>query len=171
LRCSKKDVDGRDNPRVTARGHDEKGKPSSQDAIALAAGNDDMHPMRRGALVLLTGLTLACCGPGERPPAPYFVIPPGPAAPAGEAPQTDRGGLPGPVIVPFPEVQHFLPGPPAAALVRGPAPVPGPGRSATPLYTPPASGPITGYGPGGMAQPPGAPPNPPYPPRGLMPAP
>jgi hypothetical protein len=122
------------------------------------------------ALALVAGLLLAGCGSSERPPPPYFVIPPGPASPAGDAPPGDQGGLPGPVIVPSPEVQRFLPAPGPDEFMRGPAPVPEPSRSAGPYYTPPASGPITGYGPGGMAQPPGAPPNPPYPSRGLIPA-
>ena len=128
----------------------------------------DISPMRR-ALVLAMGLLLAGCGPSERPPPPFFVIPPAPA-PSTEAPTATHGGLPGPVIHPSPEVQRFLPGPSPEELGRGPAPVPEASRSAGPYYTPQPTSPVTGYGPGGMAQPPGAPPNPPYPARGLMPA-
>jgi hypothetical protein len=134
-----------------------------------AAGDNDIPVMRRRPLMLLAGLLLAGCGAPERPPPPFFVIPAGPAPSAGDAPPVERGGLPGPVIVPLPEVQRFLPGPSPDEFGRSAAPVPEPGRSAGPFYTPPPSGPITGYGPGGMAQPPGAPPNPPYPPGGLMP--
>ena len=127
--------------------------------------------MRRDAVILVASLLLAGCGSSERPPPPYFVIPPGTSAAADAAPSADHGGLPGPVIVPSPEVQRFLSGPSPDEFMRGPTPVPQPSRSAGPYYTPPASGPVTGYGPGGLAQPPGAPPNPPYPSRGLLPAP
>jgi hypothetical protein len=114
--------------------------------------------------LLLSGLALAACGPRERPPPPYFEIPPEPLVTPSPDP---AGGVPLPFPNRNPEVQYFLPGPSPDELTRGPAPVQEPGRSATPLYTPPYSGPVTGYGPGGMAQPPGAPPNPPYPPGGL----
>ncbi|HEV7981460.1 MAG TPA: hypothetical protein VGP86_01065 [Xanthobacteraceae bacterium] len=127
--------------------------------------------MRRLALIVLAGLLLAGCGPSERPPPPYFVIPPGPP-PAAEAPPGEvHGGLPGPVIRPLPEVQQFLPGPSPDELGRGLPPVPQPGRSAGPYYTPQPTSPVTGYGTGGLAQPPGAPPNPPYPAHGLIPGP
>ena len=132
-------------------------------------GRYNILPMRRLALVLLSGLLLACCGPRERPPPPDIVIPAAPQSAKREAPRGDHGGLPGPVIIPYPEVQRFLPGPSPEELQRGPAPVPQPSPSAAPIYTPPPSGPVTGYGPGGLAQPPGAPPNPPYPAGGLMP--
>jgi len=131
-------------------------------------GNADMSPMRwRSAFVLLTGLVAAGCEPAARPPPPYFVIPPGPSGqPAATAPEE---GSPSrtPVVRPNPEVEQFLPGPSPDEFMRGAPPVPEPGRSAGPFYTPPYSGPVTGYGPGGLAQPPGAPPNPPYPPGGI----
>jgi hypothetical protein len=133
-------------------------------------GNADIGRMRwRSAFVLLTGLVAAGCNPGARPPPPYFVIPPEPAArPAAIAPAEGSPSR-APVVRPNPEVQRFLPPASPDELMRGAPPVPEPGRSAGPFYTPPYSGPITGYGPGGMAQPPGAPPNPPYAPGGLMP--
>ena len=117
--------------------------------------------------MLLMAVAAAGCEPAARPPPPYFAIPAVSAAPAqGEA--VPEGA---PAARPLinnrnPEVQYFLPSRPGE-VERGPAPVPEPGRSAGPFYTPPYSGPVTGYGPGGMAQPPGAPPNPPYPPGGL----
>ncbi|HEX7967605.1 MAG TPA: hypothetical protein VF502_05255 [Stellaceae bacterium] len=125
--------------------------------------------LRQCGAALVAGMLLTGCGSPDAPSPPYFVIPPGPAAQGGSAPADPpmRTTLP----KPNPEVQQFLPGPSPDELMRGPAPVQEPGRSATPFYTPPYSGPVTGYGPGGMAQPPGAPPNPPYPPGGLMPVP
>jgi len=132
-------------------------------------GNADITLMRwQWAFVVLTGLVAAGCDVPDRPPPPYFVIPPGPLTqPAATAPAE---GSPSrtPLVMPNPEVQRFLPPSSPDEFMRGPPPVPEPGRSAGPFYTPPYSGPITGYGPGGMAQPPGAPPNPPYPPGGLM---
>jgi hypothetical protein len=123
--------------------------------------------MRAGAAVVLMGsLILAACGEPERPPPPYFAIPPGPSpqraastpassAPAAAFPENN------------PEVQYFLPAHPED-VQRGPAAVPRPGAASTPFYAAPINpGPVTGYGPGGMALPPGAPPNPPYPPGGL----
>jgi len=132
-------------------------------------GNADITLMRwQWAFVVLTGLVAAGCDVPDRPPPPYFVIPPGPLTqPAATAPAE---GSPSrtPLVMPNPEVQRFLPPSSPDEFMRGPPPVPEPGRSAGPFYTPPYSGPITGYGPGGMAQPPGAPPNPPYSPGGLM---
>ena len=121
----------------------------------------------RSALVPLMGLAAGACETPARPPPPYLVIPPGPAAAAkGEAPAADRLAVRPLLNTPNPDVQYFLPSHPGD-VERGPAPVPQPGPSAGPSYTPPYSGPITGYGPGGMAQPPGAPPNPPYGPGGI----
>ena len=132
-------------------------------------GNADIERMRwRAASVLLTGLAVAACESPARPPPPYFVIPPGTAAPPrGEAPAEDRLAVRPMLNNRNPEVQYFLPGRPGD-VERGPAAVPQAGPSAGPFYTPPYSGPVTGYGPGGMAQPPGAPPNPPYGPGGLL---
>lgn len=131
-------------------------------------GNTDMKQMVwRSALVPLMALAAAGCEPPARPPPPYFVIPPGPAAPAkSEAPAGDRLAVRPLLNQSNPDVQYFLPSHPGD-IERGPTPVPQPGPSAGPFYTPPYSGPITGYGPGGMAQPPGAPPNPPYPLGGI----
>ena len=121
----------------------------------------------RPVFVLLTGLMATGCEPSARPLPPYFVIPPGPAAqPTATAP-VEGSPSRAPVVRSNPEVQQFLPGPSPEELMRGAPPVPEPGRSAGPFYTPPYTGPITGYGPGGMAQPPGAPPNPPYPLGGI----
>ncbi len=142
--------------------------PLGKDDVGI--GRADINVMRMLAMAALAALLLTGCGPGGRPPPPYFVIPPGPAASAPARPAADSPALMVPPS-PNPEVQQFLPGPSPEELGRGPAPVQEPGRSAGPFYTPPYSGPVTGYGPGGMAQPPGAPPNPPYPPGGLMPVP
>ena len=113
-------------------------------------------------------LALAGCAVRERPPAPYFAIPP---APAISEPATAPTGASAvrPVVPPRADVQYFLPGHPED-VTRGPAPVPRPAANTTPFYAAPANqGPVTGFGPGGMALPPGAPPNPPYPPGGLVP--
>jgi hypothetical protein len=132
-------------------------------------GDADMTKMRwQAASVLLMGLGLTACEPSARPPPPYFVIPPGPAAPArSEAPAEDRLAVRPLLNQSNPEVQYFLPSHPGD-VERGPTPVPQPGSTAGPFYTPPYSGPVTGYGPGGMAQLPGAPPNPPYGRGGLL---
>lgn len=127
-----------------------------------------MRPL--GAMIGPIALLLAGCGPSERAPPPYFVIPPGPTAESG-APAPRAPGHGPSIPAPNPEIQRFLPGPSAEDIQRGPAPVPRPSPAPGPTYTPPYNGPITGYGPGGMAQPPGAPPNPPYPRGGLMPVP
>jgi hypothetical protein len=129
--------------------------------------NADIRQMGwRSALMLLTAVAAAGCDPAARPPPPYFAIPPVSAAPTPS--ETEGAPAARPLINNRnPEVQYFLPSRPDE-VERGPAPVPEPGRSAGPFYTPPYSGPVTGYGPGGMAQPPGAPPNPPYPLGGLM---
>ena len=119
------------------------------------------------ALVLLTALAAAGCEPPGRPPPPYFTIPAAPTASATKAAVPEGAPAVRPVVRDGnPEVQYFLPSHPGD-VERAPAPVPEPGRSAGPFYTPPYSGPITGYGPGGMAQPPGAPPNAPYPLGGI----
>jgi len=113
-------------------------------------------------------LALAGCAERERPPPPYFAIPPVPAM--AEPPAAPAGASAvRPVLPPRADVQYFLPSHPEDVM-RGPAPVPRPGANTTPFYAaPPNLGPVTGFGPGGMAQPPGAPPNPPYPPGGLIP--
>ena len=117
----------------------------------------------RSARVLLMALAAAGCEPSARPPPPYFVIPSGPAAPArSAAPVEDRLAVRPSLNQRNPDVQYFLPSHPGD-VERGPTPVPQPGPSAAPFYTPSYNGPVSGYGPGGMAQPPGAPPNPPYP--------
>ena len=105
----------------------------------------------------------------ERPPPPYFDIPPAPALPeSGTAPASGAAGV-HPVLPPRADVPYFLPSHPEDVM-RGPAPVPRPAANTTPFYAaPPNLGPVTGFGPGGMAQPPGAPLNPPYPAGGLMP--
>ena len=117
---------------------------------------------------LLAVMSIAACGGRERPPPPYFVIPPVPAM--SESGSTAPGASAvRPVLAPRADVQYFLPSHPEDVM-RGPAPVPRPAANTTPFYAaPPNLGPVTGFGPGGMAQPPGAPLNPPYPARGLMP--
>ena len=121
----------------------------------------------RSALVPLMAVAGAACEPSTRPPPPYFIIPPGPAAPAqGAAPAEDRLAVRPSLNQSNPDVQYFLPSH-HGDVERGPSPVPQPGPSAAPFYTPSYSGPVTGYSPGGMAQPPGAPPNPPYPLGGI----
>lgn len=123
--------------------------------------------MRWRSALLIMALAVGACEAPAWPPPPNFAIPAGPTAPA--AGKTPPEGAPAarPLVNKGnPEVQYFLPSHPGD-IERGPAPVPEPGRSAGPFYTPPYSGPITGYGPGGMAQPPGAPPNPPYPVGGV----
>ena len=127
--------------------------------------------VRPVAVIPAVLLALAGCAARERPPPPYFVIPPAPAM--SEAEHATAAGAPGvhPVLPPRADVQYFLPSHPEDVM-RGPAPVPRPAANTTPFYAaPPNLGPVTGFGPGGMAQPPGAPPNPPYPTRGLMPLP
>lgn len=122
--------------------------------------------MRRVAVTML--LALAACAPRERPPPPFFAIPPVPGI---TEPTDAAAGASAvrPVLPPRADVQYFLPSHPEDVM-RGPAPVPRPAASTTPFYAaPPNLGPVTGFGPGGMAQPPGAPPNAPYPPAGLMP--
>jgi hypothetical protein len=122
-----------------------------------------MRPRR--AIRLMAVLLLAGCGTAERPPPPYFEIPPGPAATHnGTAPadtglaSSDRRLTPSS----NPSVQYFLPSHPED-VGRSPDPVSRPNAATQPLYpATPNLGPVTGYGPGGMAQPPGAPPNPPY---------
>ena len=124
--------------------------------------------MRVDRAVGVLALLLLCgCGARERPPPPYFVIPPGPAAGRGATPAADPSSRLVITPSPNPEVQSFLPRHPED-VERGPEPVPRPGAATTAFYAaPPNLGPVTGYGPGGMAQPPGAPLNPPYPPGGL----
>lgn len=126
--------------------------------------------MRPPSALVLAGLLLAGCGTPSRPPPPFFDIPP---APPTEGEAVSGHGMAGSpprssVVIPYPGVQTFLPGPSPDEIMRGPAPIQQPGRTAMPQYVPPPNvGPVTGYGPGGMAQPPGAPPNPPYPLGGL----
>ena len=123
-----------------------------------------MRPL--GAIFGLIALTLASCGPPQRSPPPYFVIPAGPAPQARAAPVP--AGAPGdlPLVPPNPSVQYFLPSHPED-FEQSAAPVPRPSAPA-PFYAAPINpGPVTGYGPGGMALPPGSPPNPPYPAGGL----
>jgi len=113
-------------------------------------------------------LVVAACAPRERPPAPYFAIPPVPTMP--DPAQVPPGASAvRPVLPPRADVQYFLPSHPEDVM-RGPAPVPRPAANSTPFYpAPPNLGPVTGFGPGGMALPPGALPNPPYPAGGLLP--
>jgi hypothetical protein len=113
-------------------------------------------------------LAVAGCAPRERPPVPYFAIPPLPAMPQ-SAPAPAGAPAVRPVLPPRADVQYFLPSHPEEVM-RGPAPVPRPAANTTPFYAaPPNLGPVTGFGPGGMAEPPGAPAHPPYPGGGLMP--
>jgi hypothetical protein len=125
--------------------------------------------MRRcGGLFPVLLLALVGCATRERPPAPYFAIPPVPAI---DEPAHAAAGASAvrPVLAPRADVQYFLPSHPEDVM-RGPALVPRPAANTTPFYAaPPNLGPVTGFGPGGMAQPPGAPPNPPYAPGGLVP--
>jgi hypothetical protein len=113
-------------------------------------------------------LAVAGCAQPERPPPPYFAIPPLASMPE-SAPAPAGASAVRPVLPPRADVQYFLPSHPEDVM-RGPAPVPQPAANTTPFYAaPPNLGPVTGFGPGGMAEPPGAPPNPPYPRGGLMP--
>jgi len=91
----------------------------------------------RSASVLLMALAVAACEPPARPLAPYFVIPPGPAAPAkSEAPAEDRLAVRPLLNQSNPDVQYFLPSHPGD-VERGPAPGPGCGTGAGPRSTSP----------------------------------
>jgi hypothetical protein len=117
------------------------------------------------AIELTAVLLLAACGTAQRPPPPYFEIPPGPAATHQDTapPDTGMASSDGRLTEsPNPSVQYFLPSHPGD-VGRAPEPVPRPTAATQPLYpAAPNLGPVTGYGPGGIAQPPGALPNPPY---------
>ena len=119
----------------------------------------------KSALLLMAALLLTGCGTAERPPPPYFEIPPGPATTgrSAPAPQGGAASVDGPLLPSSnPSVQYFLPSR-AEDVGRAPEPVSRPPAATQPFYpAPPNLGPVTGYGPGGMAPIPGAPPNPPY---------
>ena len=67
-------------------------------------------------------LALAGCAQRERPPAPYFAIPPVPAIP--EPARAPAGAWAArPVLPPRADVQYFLPSHPEDVM-RGPTPVP-----------------------------------------------
>src|SRR5579864_8638446 len=98
--------------------------------IARDAGQTPSNRAFPLFILAFIAATLAACETPERAPPPDIVIPSGPPAESARPPRPEpptRPLLP----APHPEVQQFLPGPPADAIGRGPAPVPRPSPVAT----------------------------------------